>query len=808
MQSILEEILANEQFKPHVEITQKKILTQNLNDSLNSVQIETFDSTKPEYSDQPNKLAELNQPIQETKSYRESDRSFKQIHNSQELSQSPEKNNSQELNRSIQEAEIASNEIHLLKEVQTRNSSKDSSNDPSEGSINIFEGINLDDSSINNYVSRLKKSSEEMNSSDGNINDYEVDSLNIVEPRSTGAMLHESGAIHESSARRTLFCGTNELTKTLNPNVNEMEYSLMRPRDFQEVLAVKDSTIAALTAELDSLREIASNTSTMSLNTTTTDYRQYHDEYQSKITDFQNALQHRDGLIQQLTESLQQTLANREELKLQSQHFAQEIASLQAQLAETAKAIRLHKCQPEGVLKESDVDIRNNEDISPDDISEKCDINTGDIHGKGDNRVADYSQMTQKPAVGSADSPSSPEKKKATDENQSFAESDGQQKIGKVTPKSVDLPGTYVGFDHLDCGDKIVGSITFEDYCSNLTNVLDASQQNLLNTLKSTINSFIELKVSQLTQTKQDELKVLKDELEHEKSEHDTEISRLRELLSTVRCGSAELVALRRELDAKHAKEMEELRLYFEQKCADVEKHYSEEIFSQQSRKLSECSSSSEVELTPDLPHIPGPGGDTGPPSFEPIKIEIKKQDYKMLTKQDLINLRNELCASAKQLEKYDLEDISDHNLNKIRNDLSKLDFRLLARFDLVGFKAEMQNKYHAELEILREDYENRIDLLNVEHEAKLQSLERRSDEKIESLKFELEEALRNNEISISSAVQEVVSWIFFCSYRVLFLLLFGLFFFCFFLGCSPFFFVLYLFLLFLGNSSFNRSFF
>jgi hypothetical protein len=54
------------------------------------------------------------------------------------------------------------------------------------------------------------------------------------------------------------------------------------------------------------------------------------------------------------------------------------------------------------------------------------------------------------------------------------------------------------------------------------------------------------------------------------------------------------------ELEARHAKEMEELRTYFERKCLQMEKQYSEEIFSQQSRRISDNDSETE-ELTDDL---------------------------------------------------------------------------------------------------------------------------------------------------------------------------------------------------------------
>lgn len=55
--------------------------------------------------------------------------------------------------------------------------------------------------------------------------------------------------------------------------------------------------------------------------------------------------------------------------------------------------------------------------------------------------------------------------------------------------------------------------------------------------------------------------------------EHEVEVTKLRELITDMKCGNfSGLTEIRQELEAKHAKEMEELCQYFEQKCADVEK--------------------------------------------------------------------------------------------------------------------------------------------------------------------------------------------------------------------------------------------
>ncbi|GLH11847.1 Uncharacterized protein GBIM_16588, partial [Gryllus bimaculatus] len=69
-------------------------------------------------------------------------------------------------------------------------------------------------------------------------------------------------------------------------------------------------------------------------------------------------------------------------------------------------------------------------------------------------------------------------------------------------------------------------------------------------------------------------------------AEHAAEAGRLRELLA--------------QLEARRAREMEELRQYFEQKVQELEKHYSEEITSQHSRRHSSSSCDSDSEFTAD----------------------------------------------------------------------------------------------------------------------------------------------------------------------------------------------------------------
>lgn len=72
------------------------------------------------------------------------------------------------------------------------------------------------------------------------------------------------------------------------------------------------------------------------------------------------------------------------------------------------------------------------------------------------------------------------------------------------------------------------------------------------------------------------------------KADTTSEIEKVQSLLLGMKEGTTELNYLRNELETRHTKEMEELRMYFERKCLLMEKQYSEEIFSQQSKRMSD----------------------------------------------------------------------------------------------------------------------------------------------------------------------------------------------------------------------------
>lgn len=61
-----------------------------------------------------------------------------------------------------------------------------------------------------------------------------------------------------------------------------------------------------------------------------------------QLLEFQEAVEHREGIIGQLSSSLQQAIQTRDSLQLQGDQLAQEVALLQRQLKATTELIQGH----------------------------------------------------------------------------------------------------------------------------------------------------------------------------------------------------------------------------------------------------------------------------------------------------------------------------------------------------------------------------------------------------------------------------------------------------------------------------------
>ena len=98
--------------------------------------------------------------------------------------------------------------------------------------------------------------------------------------------------------------------------------------------------------------------------------------------------------------------------------------------------------------------------------------------------------------------------------------------------------------------------------------------------------SFHKSEIDQLKLVHDGEMKKFQENIDASRRQADDEINRWKQLLEKVKSSSPEVEELRKELEAKHSKEMEELREYFEKRCVDMEKQYSEDVFSQHSKRV------------------------------------------------------------------------------------------------------------------------------------------------------------------------------------------------------------------------------
>lgn len=158
------------------------------------------------------------------------------------------------------------------------------------------------------------------------------------------------------------------------------------------------------------------------------------------------------------------------------------------------------------------------------------------------------------------------------------------------------LMGTLQNLDEIS---KKLQRVTAENNELRLDNEKLYQDQNKIDSL---LKSIAELTAEKTALTR--ELSNLADkhrkELALVRQDSRIEIEKIRNLMLGMKQGDTGHEELRNELEARHAKEMEELRTYFEEKCLQMEKQYSDEIFSQQSKKMSD--NDSEIEdLTEDL---------------------------------------------------------------------------------------------------------------------------------------------------------------------------------------------------------------
>lgn len=236
---------------------------------------------------------------------------------------------------------------------------------------------------------------------------------------------------------------------------------------------------------------------------------------------------------------MEQVLEERNRLKDQADHFAHEIDLLKEQLVQTTAVIKKHNWNATPVDSENEI------------LDEK------------------HVEKTEKPIIEKVE-----DKEIKTDQIQENLLVKDENKVENEDKIDVPKPESIKSFSENDTLSKLIkiSDLNFDSESIPFDDTLSPDELDIIQDIRCKINLYIEQKVQEMKKVHNLELKILEDQLESEKNEHVLEAAKLRELLSTVKSGSADVDVLRNELNEKHSKEMEELRTYFEERCAEIEK--------------------------------------------------------------------------------------------------------------------------------------------------------------------------------------------------------------------------------------------
>ncbi|CAH0725448.1 unnamed protein product, partial [Brenthis ino] len=268
----------------------------------------------------------------------------------------------------------------------------------------------------------------------------------------------------------------------------------------------------------------------MSFNTMSTDYKTICEEYHVKLVHLEEAIAHRDQLIEELTLSLQRSVQDRDGLKHENEHLANEVQNLQHAIAE-----------------------RSNSD-----------------HDTMKGQLSDYVKYQTMLKEDTTKFYSA-----LMSGTTSLQSSNGEKDMDRD-----EITVNYSKSDLRSTGSSDEFQTGFENKLTSLLNTFEGYiEESLRNKLRESLIQVLCDEIGKMRVEYDTDVKELESQVKQEKQTYTTETRKLRELLSSVKAGNADIDELRMELSIKHEKEMENLRTYFEKKCSDMERSYSEEVW-------------------------------------------------------------------------------------------------------------------------------------------------------------------------------------------------------------------------------------
>uniref|UniRef100_A0A1B0AJB8 Pericentrin n=1 Tax=Glossina pallidipes TaxID=7398 RepID=A0A1B0AJB8_GLOPL len=352
----------------------------------------------------------------------------------------------------------------------------------------------------------------------------------------------------------------NEEKETAGVNVvslNMQQILEQKVEELQQVLATKDACLASLNLQLENLQrreslvnpsseQLLSGRDSSSLVTSSTDYRTFHEDFIAGSTnDIYAELSKRDELISKLTDSLQQSLTTRENLQAESEKLNAEVQILRKQLSEAMDAIRKSYWPRD---QESNGGQRISE-ISMDLVSESDD----DL-----------------------------ERQFLTDNEDKHSRNSRERQLSM--PRQTD-------YYPINEAEVLMDAEAFSKQIEQFQKYLTPSEVRLFFMVQKKFDDYLSQELEKCKMRYDQELKIIMEQWDYEKREKEQEIQKL--------------LQQREEKESKHAHEMEDLRKYFETKCVDLEKQFSDDVFSQKSQHqeadtFSSASECLDEELIPD----------------------------------------------------------------------------------------------------------------------------------------------------------------------------------------------------------------
>lgn len=242
-----------------------------------------------------------------------------------------------------------------------------------------------------------------------------------------------------------------------------------------------------------------------------------------QLVHLEAAISQRDELIDELTVSLQRSVQDRDELRIENVHLTNEVQNLQHIVAE-------HSHSDHDTIKAQLSDFIKYETMVKDDSTKFFSAlmsGGSSVQSSNGEKDMDREEITVNYSRSDLKSSSSSEDFQTGFEN----------KLSTIINK-------------------------FEEYL----------EENLRNKLRESIIQVLCNEIGKMRIDSDTEVKELESQMQQDKQAYNIETRRLRELLASVKAGSVDIDNLREELSIKHEKEMENLRTYFEKKCSDMER--------------------------------------------------------------------------------------------------------------------------------------------------------------------------------------------------------------------------------------------